>query len=80
LGSMAYVENHIASRPVDPSLSGVGRYMGWSKAFPIKPGADHAKLAAYFNLDNGSGRIRGIYTQGNTAVVPIFREWLAPFN
>lgn len=80
LGSMAYVENHVASRPVDPALTGVARYMGWSKAFPIKPGADHAKLAAYFNLDNGSGKIRGIYTQGNTAVVPIFKDWLAPFN
>jgi len=80
LGSMAYVENHVASRPVDPALTGTNRYMNWSKAFPIKPGADHPKLAAYFNLDNGSGKIRGIYTQGNTAVVPIFREWLAPFN
>lgn len=80
LGSMAYVENHVASRPVDPALTGYARYMGWSKGFPIKPGADHAKLAAYFNLDNGSGKIRGIYTQGNTQVVPIFRDWLAPFN
>ncbi|MEP9358033.1 M20/M25/M40 family metallo-hydrolase [Sphingomonas sp. KR3-1] len=80
LGSMAYVENHVASRPVDAGLTGTARYMGWSKAFPITPGADHSKLAAYFNLDNGSGKIRGIYTQGNTAVVPIFREWMAPFN
>ncbi|WP_100336930.1 M28 family metallopeptidase [Hymenobacter chitinivorans] len=39
---------------------------------------DHAKLAAYFNLDNGAGKIRGIYTQGNEAVVPIFTEWLKP--
>ncbi|HKP28247.1 MAG TPA: M20/M25/M40 family metallo-hydrolase [Gemmatimonadales bacterium] len=37
------------------------------------------KLAAYFNLDNGSGRIRGIYLQGNEAVRPIFTSWLAPF-
>ncbi len=79
LGSMAYVENHVAKRPVDPSLTGIQRYMGWSRAFPITPGPDHAKLAAYFNLDNGSGKVRGIYAQGNTAVVPIFREWLAPF-
>lgn len=80
LGSMAYVENHVAKRPVDPALTGVARYMGWSRAFPITPGPDHAKLAAYFNLDNGSGKVRGINTQGNTAVVPIFRDWLAPFN
>jgi carboxypeptidase Q len=38
------------------------------------------KLAAYFNLDNGTGKIRGIYTQGNAAVVPIFQQWLQPFN
>ena len=37
------------------------------------------KLAAYFNLDNGGGRIRGIYLQGNERVRPIFASWLAPF-
>ncbi len=43
-----------------------------------KPGYD--KLSAYFNYDNGTGKIRGIYTQGNEAVVPIFEEWLKPFH
>ena len=79
LGSMDYVQRHIASRPVDPALSGIGRYIGWTRAWPISKGADHDRLAAYFNIDNGSGRIRGINTQGNPAVVPIFEEWLAPF-
>jgi Zn-dependent M28 family amino/carboxypeptidase len=37
------------------------------------------KLAAYFNLDNGTGKIRGVYLQGNDAMRPIFRAWLAPF-
>ena len=37
-------------------------------------------LAGYFNLDYGSGRIRGIYTHGNTAVVPIFKAWLEPLR
>jgi len=45
-----------------------------------KPGPEHEKLAAYFNLDNGGGRIRGIYLQGNEAVRPIFEAYLAPFN
>ena len=40
---------------------------------------DHEKLAAYFNLDNGAGKIRGIYAQGNDAAAPIFAEWLKPF-
>lgn len=39
---------------------------------------EHAKLAAYFNLDNGTGRIRGIWMQGNLAVRPIFEQWIAP--
>jgi hypothetical protein len=40
---------------------------------------EHATLAAYFNLDNGAGRIRGINLQGNEAARPIFTEWLRPF-
>jgi carboxypeptidase Q len=54
--------------------------MGWSRAFPITPGPDHGKLAAYFNLDNGSGKLRGIYAQGNTAAMPIFEKWFEPFR
>jgi carboxypeptidase Q len=41
---------------------------------------EHAKVAAYFNLDNGSGKIRGVYLQGNDMVRPIFEAWLAPFK
>ncbi len=41
---------------------------------------EYDKFAAYFNYDNGSGKIRGIYTQGNFEVMPIFEEWLKPFN
>ncbi len=40
----------------------------------------HEKFSAYFNVDNGTGKIRGVYLQGNEAVRPIFRQWLAPFN
>ncbi len=40
----------------------------------------HAKLAGYFNLDNGTGRIRGVYLQGNDAMRPVFEQWLAPFR
>jgi len=45
--------------------------------YELKP--DHAKFSAYFNLDNGTGKIRGVYLQGNDAMRPIFRAWLAPF-
>jgi hypothetical protein len=44
-----------------------------------KPGPDYGKLAAYFNVDNGAGRIRGIYLHGNERVRAIFEAWLAPF-
>jgi len=40
---------------------------------------EHEKLAAYFNVDNGTGKIRGVYLQGNDMVRPIFESWLAPF-
>ena len=40
----------------------------------------HAKLSGYFNLDNGSGKIRGVYLQGDDAMRPVFERWLAPFR
>ena len=53
-------------------------------AGPGQPGelvktANYDKLSAYYNLDNGTGRIRGVYMQGNAAVRPYFEAWLAPF-
>jgi hypothetical protein len=41
---------------------------------------EYDKFAAYFNFDNGSGKIRGIYAQGNSAAAPIFEEWLKPVH
>ncbi|MFN7998338.1 MAG: M20/M25/M40 family metallo-hydrolase [Bryobacteraceae bacterium] len=41
---------------------------------------EHAKLSGYFNLDNGSGKIRGVYLQGNDAMRPLFETWLGPFH
>jgi hypothetical protein len=46
----------------------------------MKPTAEHEKLAAYFNIDNGGGKLRGVYTQGNDMVAPIFEKWLEPFH
>ncbi len=44
------------------------------------PNAAHEKFSAYYNIDNGTGKIRGIYTQGNDAAKPIFEEWFKPFH
>lgn len=52
----------------------------FADATDMKPKPEHAKLSAYYNLDNGSGRIRGIYMQDNNMVEPIFRAWLEPFK
>ena len=41
---------------------------------------EHAKLSGYFNVDNGTGAIRGVYLQGNEAVAPIFQAWMEPFR
>ena len=48
------------------------------RTMALKP--EHAKLAGYFNVDNGSGKIRGVYLQGNDAMRPIFQAWLKPFE
>ena len=42
--------------------------------------SEHGRLSGYFNLDNGSGKIRGVYLQGHEAMRPIFEAWLAPFR
>jgi hypothetical protein len=76
LGSRAYVGQHFAKR-IGPQ----GNQPGAQNASPqieIKPA--HEQFAGYFNLDNGTGKIRGVYMQGNEAVRPIFRAWLAPFK
>jgi hypothetical protein len=44
----------------------------------LKP--EHAKLAAYFNIDNGTGRIRGVWMQGNLAARRIFEQWIEPLK
>jgi hypothetical protein len=46
----------------------------------MKLTAAHAQLSGYFNLDNGSGKIRGVYLQNNDAMRPLFEQWLEPFR
>jgi hypothetical protein len=83
LGSRAYVNQHFASRPAPPENregEDFRRYLQEAMRTPptIKP--EYAKLDAYFNYDNGTGKIRGIYLQGNEEVRPIFEAWLQPFK
>ena len=56
----------------------VVNHFGDPKTMVLKP--EHKKISAYYNLDNGTGKIRGIYLQGNSAAGPIFQTWLNPFK
>jgi hypothetical protein len=56
----------------------VGEHFGDRQTMELKP--DWKSFSGYFNLDNGTGRIRGVYLQGNDAIRPIFEAWLKPFN
>ncbi|RZK13411.1 MAG: M20/M25/M40 family metallo-hydrolase, partial [Pedobacter sp.] len=56
----------------------VAKHFGDPKTMVLTP--DQKKISAYYNLDNGTGKIRGIYLQGNAAAGPIFQSWLAPFK
>ncbi len=80
LGSSAWVADHLARRPepTDPEQAALPAFLRTERG-PLKLEPEHATLSAYFNLDYGAGRIRGIYTQENAAVAPIFAAWLAPF-
>ncbi|MBL8208090.1 MAG: M20/M25/M40 family metallo-hydrolase [Blastocatellia bacterium] len=83
LGSRAYVNQHFAERkPVSgqPAQSNdlFAGMRGPQGPLVLKP--EHDKFSVYFNLDNGTGKIRGVYMQGNEAVRPIFRTWLEPFR
>lgn len=82
LGSQWYVTQHFGSRPPlkDPERQGdptvIRREAG---PMTIKPG-EQSKVSVYFNLDNGTGKIRGVYMQENAAVEPIFEAWMKPFH
>jgi hypothetical protein len=81
LGSQGYVQNHFGSRPPmdDPSMKGMPTLLRREAGeVTVKP--EQAKISAYFNVDNGTGKIRGVYLQENEAVAPIFDAWMKPFK
>ena len=81
LGSIAYIEQHLATRaPGRPWPAGQDIYYQYPYRWPIVRKPEWGQLAAYFNIDNGSGRLRGIFAENNPAVVPIFEDWMRPFR
>ncbi|MBA2606722.1 MAG: M20/M25/M40 family metallo-hydrolase [Acidobacteria bacterium] len=77
LGSQAYVKQHFGEMKGGDMFSMMA---GSEKTLQFVKQADYEKLSAYYNLDNGTGKIRGVHLQGNAAVAPIFRAWLEPFK
>jgi hypothetical protein len=87
LGSRAYVAQHfgktydaMAAMFGTPDSSAAKKESDGGKASAPGPKPEFDKFSAYFNLDNGTGKIRGVYLQGNEAVRPVFRKWLQPFR
>ena len=77
-GSQGYVKQHFGTfaPPATPDPAGMPSFMGHRGALTTT--AEWDKLDAYYNLDNGTGKVRGVYTQGNFAIAPIFAQWIAP--
>jgi len=61
------------------STNYVKQHFGEKKNGTLVKGPDYDRLAGYFNLDNGTGKIRGVYLQGNANIKPLFESWLTPF-
>jgi len=79
-GSRGYVKEHFgyAAPLTTPEQQALPEFLRQTGALELKP--DQKLVSAYFNVDNGSGKIRGIYTQENAAVVPIFEQWMTPLK
>ncbi len=82
LGSAAYVAQHFGKlEPGNPGVVPPETPNSQPAASPkLTTTPEYEKFDAYFNLDNGTGKIRGVYLQGNEMVRPLFRQWLIPFR
>jgi hypothetical protein len=81
LGSRGYCAMHFGSakRSTAPDQMELPEFMRRSEG-PLELKPEQKLISAYFNVDNGSGKIHGIYTQGNAAVAPIFEQWMKPLK
>jgi carboxypeptidase Q len=80
-GSYGYVRQHFGQVPLSTTPEQL-KLPEWVRkpAGPVELKPDSQKISAYFNLDNGSGKIRGVYLQGNAAIAPIFQQWIEPLK
>ncbi|MBB5327338.1 M20/M25/M40 family metallo-hydrolase [Tunturiibacter gelidoferens] len=77
-GSLGYVKQHFGTfaEPKDPQPAYLPAFM--RQRGPLSTTKEWETLDAYYNLDNGTGKVRGVYTQENWAIAPIFKQWIAP--
>lgn len=81
LGSAAYVDRYLAKRPKNPDPAKAAAGVRWNMStYPVTPLPGFADMKAYFNIDNGSGKLRGLYAEGNLAAVPVLKDWLSPLG
>ncbi|QPQ56092.1 M20/M25/M40 family metallo-hydrolase [Allosphingosinicella flava] len=79
-GSLAYIDRHLAKRPAAVGeMAAAGRY-GALYNYPVTPLPGFKDLIAYFNMDNGGGKLRGVYAEGNFAAVPVLKDWFGPLS
>jgi carboxypeptidase Q len=80
-GSKGYATQHFGSAPLStaPDQIQMPEFMR-KVAGPLELKPEQKMISAYFNVDNGTGKARGIYTQGNSAVDGIFEQWMAPLR
>lgn len=79
LGSRAYVAEHFGKIEPAPVVAGAQPAARPAQGNLVtKP--EYEKFSSYFNLDNGTGKVRGVYLQGNESVRGLFRQWLVPFR
>ena len=80
-GSYGYVKQHFGNVPLSTAPDQL-KLPEWMRkpAGPVQLKPDQQKISGYFNVDNGSGKIRGVYLQENAAIAPIFAQWIEPLK
>jgi peptidase M28-like protein len=80
-GSRLYVKQHFGFVPLSTAPDEMKKPEWMRKpGGPLEVKPEQAKISGYFNVDNGSGKIRGVYLEGNSAIAPIFSQWIEPLR
>jgi carboxypeptidase Q len=80
-GSLAYVNSHYGTMGLstDPAQLEVPEFLR-EQVGPVTRKPEHALISGYFNIDNGGGKLLGIYAENNAAIVPVLEQWIAPLK